>query len=87
MAELSDIPDVTDPDVRAMVLRNHEPEEAWTYGGRVDVHCAACCKPWPCPSRQAAWEAEKEAIRQSVLRIERPDPGRPERLRRRRWWF
>jgi hypothetical protein len=52
------LPDVSDPDVREMVLRNHEPEEAWLADGRlVSVYCRACTGVWPCPSIQAARKA------------------------------
>jgi hypothetical protein len=80
-ASVDDLPDVTDPTIRAMVLRNHEPEETWTYGGQVYVHCATCWKDWPCPSRIAAWEAEKQAFREAVRRVDREKP------KRWRWWF
>jgi hypothetical protein len=49
------IPDVSDPDIREMVLRDHEPEEFWGLGGvLISVHCEACYRPWPCPSIKAA---------------------------------
>jgi hypothetical protein len=73
-----DIPDVTDPTIRAMVLRNHEPEESWTVSGQVSVHCATCGRDWPCPSRNAAWEAEKQALREAIQRHTS--------RRRLRWW-
>jgi len=54
------IPDVSDPDIREMVLRDHEPKEAWTLGGQlVSVHCDTCFRPWPCPSIKAARAAEE----------------------------
>lgn len=54
MAE-QQIPDVTDPDILEMVLRDHAPDETWTIDGTlISVHCGACFKPWPCPSIQAA---------------------------------
>jgi bacterioferritin-associated ferredoxin len=52
------IPDVSDPDIRQMVLRGHEPEELWSAeGSLVSVHCGKCFASWPCPSIQAAREA------------------------------
>jgi hypothetical protein len=58
-----DLPDVTDPDIRAMVLRNHQPAETWigkseTSAALVIVRCATCWQPWPCPSILAARAAE-----------------------------
>jgi len=60
---MTDLPDVTDPDIRAMVLRHHQPEETWigSYGAGVvgvSVCCATCWQEWPCPSIKAAREAD-----------------------------
>jgi hypothetical protein len=55
------IPDVSDPDVREMVLSNHRPAEALTGikdQRTVVVGCAMCFQLWPCPSIQAARAAE-----------------------------
>ena len=58
----SDLPDVTDPDIRAMVLRDHEPEEIWLRGGDspqlLPIRCATCWQHWPCPAITAAREAD-----------------------------
>lgn len=49
--------DLSDPLVRAMVDRNHTPEEMWTMGGELSsVSCSLCYQVWPCPSRQALRE-------------------------------
>jgi hypothetical protein len=58
-----EIPDVHDGDVRAMVLRDHGPEETWVQpfsGGpeAVFVKCSRCAADWPCPSITAAREVE-----------------------------
>lgn len=60
---MADLPDVSDPDIRQMVLRNHEPEEMWignfATGDRiVSVYCRTCWSSWPCPAVQAAREAD-----------------------------
>jgi hypothetical protein len=58
------LPDVSDPDIREMVLSNHRPYEAWKtddpkQGSELlGVICATCRKDWPCPSIQAAREAK-----------------------------
>jgi len=57
----TDVPDVSDPDIRAMVFRDHEPTEQWLGppgGRRCFVHCATCRHDWPCPSIKAAKAAE-----------------------------
>jgi hypothetical protein len=53
---------LTDPDVRAMARRNHQPDEMWTFGGDVMVICETCKKDWRCPTRLAldAWEREEK---------------------------
>lgn len=61
-----EIPDVFDGDVRAMVLRDHSPEETWAgtvppreKGSRLlSVACATCCTDWPCASIKAARKVE-----------------------------
>jgi hypothetical protein len=63
------LPDISDPDIRRMVLRDHEPEETWSVGGQLlSVHCGTCYHSWPCPSRQAAWKAEQSAVREALRR-------------------
>ena len=55
------IPDVNDPDVRRMVLRDHEPSERWTVAGQlIAVHCDTCLHSWPCPSIIAARQVDLE---------------------------
>jgi len=54
------VPNVHDPDIRRMVLRNHEPHEAWTNGGELlSVRCETCGLEWPCPSIEAARTIER----------------------------
>jgi hypothetical protein len=61
--------DMTDPDVRAMVLGDHEPEERWALGGwLISVNCRTCFQDWPCPSILAAREVEER------MRDEPQDP-------------
>jgi len=58
---MNDLPDVTDPDIRAMVLRDHQPEETWIRwpaSASVSVYCGTCFGEWPCPSIKAAREYE-----------------------------
>jgi hypothetical protein len=57
--------DLTDPLVRAMADRNHQPKEMWTYGGHLrGVHCEECMNQWPCATREALTRlAEKENTR------------------------
>jgi hypothetical protein len=75
---MSDVPDVTDADIRRMVLRNHEPAEMWSVGGKLlSVHCGTCYQRWPCPSRQAAWKAEQQAGREAIARAKRAEPEIP----------
>ena len=75
MSEPVNLPDVSDPEIRRMVLTNHEPTEDWSVDGKLlSVHCGTCYQHWPCPSRQAAWEAEKQAGREVMARIDFP-PG------------
>jgi hypothetical protein len=46
--------DLSDPRVRDMAARNHQPTEVWTLGGDlISLHCEQCGHPWPCPTRQA----------------------------------
>lgn len=46
--------DLTDPMVRAMADRDHEPEERWTLAGRLlRLSCRTCAQPWPCATRVA----------------------------------
>jgi hypothetical protein len=46
-------PDLSDPDVRDMVARNHMPEESWNNaGGFNGVTCTECHQDWPCPTIQ-----------------------------------
>jgi hypothetical protein len=54
MDEQPAIPDVSDPDIREMVLSNHEPTEVWEKSKLLAVVCRTCWKAWPCPSIQAA---------------------------------
>lgn len=55
------LPDVSDPDVREMVLNDHEPAERWTVSGAfLGVHCRTCLHRWPCPSITAARAAVKQ---------------------------
>lgn len=55
-----EIPNVHDPDVRATVLRDHQPEELWGMNGVLQsVHCNVCGQDWPCPSILAARAIEE----------------------------
>lgn len=54
-----EIPDVADPDVRAMVLRDHEPREEWLFPHRVIVSCERCGGGWPCRSIEAARQYQR----------------------------
>lgn len=55
-----EVPDVSDPDIRRMVLDHHEPDEAWSVAGiLLSVHCRTCYHPWPCPAVRAARQAEE----------------------------
>jgi hypothetical protein len=57
------LPDMTDRDVRAMVLRDHEPQDHWMMSGQlIGVYCTRCGQRWPCPSIQAARAAERAAM-------------------------
>lgn len=81
------VPDVSDSDIRRMVLRNHEPDETWSADGKLlSVHCAACYQSWPCPSRQAAWEAEKQAGREAMAWADAHFATAREAKPRRRWF-
>lgn len=61
MSERCDIPNVEDPDIRAMVLRDHQPEEVWSMGGGpLSVHCRVCWHNWPCPSIEAARAIQRD---------------------------
>ncbi len=54
---MSTIPDISDPIIRAMVLRNHQPRETWYHRGEesyVIVACGECGQPWRCASFVAA---------------------------------
>jgi hypothetical protein len=57
------VPGLTDPLVRDMAARNHQPEEQWLpMVGRVLVICGMCRQAWPCATRQALDEpVEKPA--------------------------
>jgi hypothetical protein len=86
---VTNLPDVTDPTIRAMVLRDHEPEETWSAEGRLlSVHCRTCYQHWPCPAHKAAWEAERVAMREVLDRgrLESDDPISDRKRRRRRWF-
>jgi hypothetical protein len=48
---MTELPDVTDPDIRAMVLRDHGSK-------LISVNCRACWQDWPCPSILVAREYE-----------------------------
>jgi hypothetical protein len=59
---MTELPDMTDPDIRAMVLRDHQPQETWLRWPEkavVSVYCDTCFGEWPCPSVLAAREVEE----------------------------
>jgi hypothetical protein len=59
-SRVTELPDVTDPDIRAMVLRDHQPEERWTLDSKlISVDCDTCFGKWPCPSILAVRQVEK----------------------------
>lgn len=46
--------DLTDPRIREMADRNHQPRECWTAAGELfTVHCRCCGHRWPCETRTA----------------------------------
>lgn len=55
---MNDLPDMTDPDIREMVERNHGPWELWDDKKKpsefMAVICTICHQEWPCPSIKAA---------------------------------
>lgn len=45
--------DLSDPRLREMADRNHQPSEVWSIGGDLlSVHCDCCHRSWPCPTRR-----------------------------------
>lgn len=57
------LPDVSIPEIRRMVLRDHYPEEHWLLGKNGPyalVYCASCWQGWPCRSIKAAREASEQ---------------------------
>lgn len=58
--------DLTDPAVREMAERHHEPDEMWSNTGLLlSVHCRTCGHSWPCATAQALRAApipEKETM-------------------------
>jgi hypothetical protein len=52
--ENEQIPDVSDPDIRQMVLDTHGSYELRDKFRLVAVVCGVCAKDWPCPSIKAA---------------------------------
>jgi hypothetical protein len=76
--------DLTDPLVRAMADRHHQPTEVWNVGGSlVSVHCEQCGHSWPCETRQALDDiAAEDAVRpfplsaHAVSRLEAEDAPR-----------
>ncbi len=58
-----EIPDMSDPDIRAMVLDAHCPTDRWTVTGKlIGVVCCTCLNTWPCPSIRAARAVENKKI-------------------------
>lgn len=46
--------DLTDPAVRSMAERDHQPAETWTVAGTlIGVYCETCRQAWPCETVQA----------------------------------
>jgi len=66
-------PDLSDRDVLELLDRNHKPEEIRTLQSAAPdslvpkvvliVRCMKCALPYPCPTRQAITEHEKEAFK------------------------
>jgi hypothetical protein len=53
--------DLSDPLVRKMAERHHEPAEMWSMGGSlISLHCDECHQSWPCETRRAL-DALKES--------------------------
>lgn len=91
---MADLPDVTDPDIRAMVLRDHQPVEWWSHDDYSEppkfrrVLCERCRQDWPCLSREAALEAEEQAAQEPLppLFPSGESQWESEPPRRKRWW-
>lgn len=45
--------DLTDPEIRRMAERNHQPDEVWAANGTlISVYCEKCGNDWPCVTRR-----------------------------------
>lgn len=55
--------DMGDPAIRAMAVRNHAPQDTWTVAGTlVGVFCEHCYQAWPCSTRRALDDWNREYV-------------------------